>query len=80
MRRISNETTRCILYSSEEIKQIEENTVIEKIVIDFEEFAESVHYHMIPLWNLRAITEKTNTYPEPCIDKINYEHQILHIA
>lgn len=65
------------LYSAEEIKQIEENTIIEKIVIDFEEFAESIHYHMIPLWNLRAITEKTNTYPEPCIDKINYEHQIF---
>lgn len=65
------------LCASEEIRENEGSAVIEEIVVDFEEYAESVHYHMIPLWNLRTATEKTSAYPEPCIDKTNYEHVIF---
>jgi len=43
--------------------------------VDFEEYSTQVAYGMIPLWNLRPLTEKTSTYPNPCVDKINYEHQ-----
>lgn len=65
------------LCTSEEIKENSKDTVIEAIQIDFEEYAEHVRYHMVPLWNLKKVTEKTSIYPEPCIDKTNYEHQIF---
>ena len=51
--------------------------MIQEIRVDFEEYQASVRYQYIPLWNLTAFTEKTSTYPDPCIDKINYEHRIF---
>lgn len=60
--------------AAEEMKEKEE---IHEIKTDFEEYAELVRYDMVPLWNLRPLTEKTSTYPNPSIDKINYEHQIF---
>ena len=59
------------LCASEKIKDGEQ---IEKIQIDFEEYTNQVKYDMIPLWNLWPLTEKTSTYPNPCVDKMNYEH------
>lgn len=59
--------------SLESITPIEE---ISEVVVDFEEFSEAVNYHMVPLWNLELIEEKSSTYPVPCEDKINYEHRI----
>ncbi len=44
---------------------------------DLEEYGGAVEYGVIPLWNLYPIREKSSTYPDPCIDKINYEHQIF---
>ncbi len=62
------------LSSSEKIKDSEQ---IEKIQIDFEEYSNQIQYDMIPLWNLWPLTEKTSTYPNPCVDKTNYEHQFF---
>ena len=62
------------LCSAEQLKGKEE---ILEIQADFEEYAGLIRYDMIPLWNLRPLTEKTSTYPNPSIDKINYEHQIF---
>ena len=53
------------------------NDVIKEIQIDFEEYSDRVRYEMFPLWNLKRMREKTSTYPEPSIDKTNYEHQIF---
>lgn len=50
---------------------------IREIQVDFEEYSDMVKNEMIPLWNLKKLSEKTSTYPEPSIDKINYEHQIF---
>lgn len=58
-------------------EKLRDNEEIDRIQIDFEEYAGQVRYGMIPLWNLRPLTEKTSTYPNPCIDKINYEHPIF---
>ena len=58
-------------------EQIRDNEEIDRIQIDFEEYAGLVRYNMIPLWNLRPLTEKTSTYPNPCMDKTNYEHQFF---
>ena len=51
--------------------------IIKEVVIDFEEYKEFVQYDQVPLWNIRLQAVKTSTYPEPCIDKINYEHRIF---
>lgn len=51
--------------------------VIQEIKVNFEEYQPAVKYHIVPLWNLTEFTEKTSTYPDPCIDKINYEHRIF---
>lgn len=58
-------------------EQIRDNEEIDRIQIDFEEYAGLVRYNMIPLWNLSPLTEKTSTYPNPCVDKTNYEHQFF---
>ena len=62
------------LCSAERLRGKEE---ISEIKVDFEEYSRLIHYNMVPLWNLRPLTEKTSTYPAPSIDKINYEHQIF---
>lgn len=62
------------LYSVEEMGEEEE---IQGIEVDFEEYAGQMEYGRIPLWNLKPLKEKTSTYPNPCVDKINYEHQIF---
>ena len=58
-------------------ENILEKDTIQEIQVDFEEYADIVQYDRIPLWNLKKIREKTSTYPEPCIDKISYEHRIF---
>lgn len=58
-------------------ESLPEKDDIEEIRVDFEEYSEWVRNEMIPLWNLKKIHEKTSTYPEPSIDKTNYEHQIF---
>lgn len=62
------------LCGAEEMKGKEE--VLEARA-DFEEYDGCIRYDMVPLWNLETLTVKTGSYPEPCIDKVNYEHQIF---
>ena len=58
-------------------ENIPQKDTIEEIRVDFEGYADLVRYDRIPLWNLKKVKEKTSTYPEPCIDKVNYEHRIF---
>lgn len=62
------------LVQSEEMKQEERILEISPVL---EEYEDRVEYDVIPLWNMQTIREKSSTYPEPCIDKVNYEHQIF---
>lgn len=62
------------LYAAEEMKK-EENIL--EIVVDFEEYSQMIRHDVFPLWNLCMVREKTSTYPEPGIDRINYEHRIF---
>lgn len=62
------------LVQCEEMK--EEESILE-IHPELEEYADLAEYGVIPLWNLQTVEEKSSTYPDPCIDKINYEHQIF---
>ena len=54
----------------------EEEEILE-IEVDFEEYGGQIQYDMVPLWNLLELTEKTSTYPIPCVDQIHYEHRIF---
>ena len=56
---------------------ISSDEAIREIKVDFGEYAEHIRYDMIPLWNLNTVLEKTSTYPEPCMDKTNYDHRIF---
>ena len=47
-----------------------------KIEVDFGEYSKYVEYDMVPLWNVKELSLKCNGFPMPCIDKVNYEHNI----
>lgn len=77
-------TTVCEAYLSKMLdvylctsEEIPDQDTIQEIIVDFAEYSDAVRYEMIPLWNLKKISEKTSTYPEPSIDKTNYDHQIF---
>lgn len=77
-------TTVCVAYLMKmmdvylvSVEDMKKDETIQDIQVEFEEYAGMVHNDMIPLWNLKRLKEKTSTYPEPAIDKINYEHQIF---
>lgn len=59
------------------VEELPEKEEVQEIMVDFEEYSGQVQYHMIPLWNLEKKVEKTSTYPDACVDKINYEHRIF---
>lgn len=59
------------------VEEIGDEEEIQEIVVDFEEYTGQMEYDRIPLWNLKSLKEKTSAYPDPCIDKINYEHQFF---
>ena len=56
--------------------RIEDNEEIVKIEVDFGEYSKYVEYDMVPLWNIKELNLKCNGYTMPCIDKVNYEHDI----
>ncbi|MEW8957089.1 normocyte-binding protein [Clostridium sp.] len=57
-------------------ENIGEDEEINKISIDFEEYAEYIQYDMVPLWNIKGISLKSLGFPMPCEDKVTYEHMI----
>lgn len=59
------------------VEDIDPKETIQEIRVDFEGYASSVRYDYFPLWNLAPVSEKTSTYPEPCMDRINYDHRIF---
>lgn len=59
------------------VEAIDPKELIQEISVDFEEYDPYVRYNMIPLWNLCPVKEKTSTYPEPCMDKTNFDHRIF---
>lgn len=57
--------------------KIQDNEEIVKIEVDFGEYGEYVEYDMVPIWNVKKISLKCEGYPTPCIDKVNYKHNVL---
>ncbi len=59
------------------VEDIDPKETIQEIRVDFEGYSPAVRYDCFPLWNLAPVSEKTSTYPEPCIDRTNYDHRIF---
>ena len=59
------------------VENIDPKETIQEVRVDFEGYAAYVRYHCFPLWNLEPVSEKTSTYPEPCMDRTNYDHRIF---
>ncbi|NFT99359.1 normocyte-binding protein [Clostridium botulinum] len=56
--------------------QIDEEEESVKINIDFGDYSKYIKYDMVPLWNIKEIKLKCAGFPVPCIDKVNFEHDI----
>lgn len=54
-----------------------QNEKIKEIIVFFEEYEPYVKYHYVPLWNIRKISVTTSVYPNFCLDRIHYEHNIF---
>lgn len=59
------------------VEKICAGETVQEICVDFEAYASQVRYDFLPLWNLMPVSESTSTYPEPCVDRINYDHRIF---
>lgn len=56
--------------------KIENDENIISIEVDFGEYKKYIEYDMVPLWNVEKLRLKSDGYPKPCIDKVNYEHSV----
>ena len=50
---------------------------IKEIKIDYASLANYIVENPLPVWNITNIKIKTGTYPDPCIDHVNYEHVLF---
>lgn len=57
--------------------KIDDDEEIVKIQADFGEYNKFVEYDMVPVWNVKKIRLKSEGYPTPCIDRVNYRHIVL---
>ena len=56
------------------IEQWDDEQQVKKIAVEFEEFAEKVHYNIVPLWNVVPVSIMANAYPQPALERGYYEH------
>ncbi|SDP60375.1 hypothetical protein [Selenomonas ruminantium] len=54
----------------------EDDMPIERVMLDYAEFADRIYEDMVPLWNIRPWQAHTSCYPEPCMDRTSYEHRL----
>lgn len=55
---------------------IEADEDVIKIEVDFGEYNQYVEYDMVPLWNAKELILKCSGFAMPCLDKVDYEHNI----
>lgn len=56
---------------------IQDDEEIVRIEVDFGEYNKFVEYDMVPIWNVKEVRLKSEGYPTPCMDRVNYEHNVL---
>lgn len=55
---------------------LDENEEIKEIVFDLEEYEEYKVIDIIPVWNIKRLCLKTDGFPMPTMDRVNFEHII----
>lgn len=58
------------------IEEWDDQLEVKKVSIEFDEFAEKILYHPLPLWNINEVTIKANSYPQPAVDRKYFEHYL----
>jgi hypothetical protein len=56
--------------------KIEDDEEIIKIEVNFGEYNKYIEYDMVPIWNIKELTLKSQGYSIPCIDRINYNYNV----
>ena len=58
------------------IEEWDDENEVREVTTDFEELADKVLYKPLPLWNVREVTIKGNSYPQPAVDRKYFEHYL----
>ena len=58
------------------IEEWDDENEVREVTTDFEELADKVLYKPLPLWNIREVTIKGNSYPQPAVDRKFFEHYL----
>ena len=58
------------------IDEWDDENEVREVNTDFEELADKVLYKPLPLWNIREVTVKGNSYPQPAVDRKFFEHYL----
>lgn len=58
------------------IDEWDDENEVRKVTTDFEELADKAFYKPLPLWNIREVTIKGNSYPQPAVDRKFFEHYL----
>lgn len=55
---------------------LDENEEIKEIVFDLEEYEQYKMIDIVPLWNIKKLNLKSDGFPMPAVDRVNFEHVI----
>ncbi len=58
------------------IEEWDDQLEVKKVTVEFDEFSDRILYEPLPLWNIRDVTIKANSYPQPAIDRKYFEHYL----
>lgn len=55
---------------------LDEDEEIKEVIFDLEEYEEFKMIDIVPMWNIKRLVLKTDGFPMPTIDRLNFEHII----
>lgn len=55
---------------------MDENEEIKEVVFDLEEYDQYKMIDILPLWNIKRLNLKSDGFPMPAVDRVNFEHVI----
>ena len=58
------------------VEEWDDQLEVQHVTPEFDEFGERILYNPLPLWNVREVVIKGNSYPQPAVDRKYYEHYL----
>ncbi|MBQ9442528.1 MAG: hypothetical protein IJU55_05920 [Selenomonadaceae bacterium] len=58
------------------IEEWDDQLEVKKVTIEFDEFSEKLFPKPLPLWNIKEVVIKANSYPQPAVDRKYFEHYL----